>query len=337
MAPRGGGRAGAGADGGADVRDVGADGGAPFTNTDVGAVADAVSGPVDGGADDHSKADADAAAELGAEPYTHDRAFIKPDARARAATERRAFHTSDRGPQRRAVRAADATPFLNTVAAAVAKSDADAAPDDGPADGRPDRDALSVRSADVRPHLDTVARAVSVPFDGGALALTVASTEPHVQADAQRRAHARAHALGAPDRLAGADGVALPDAGALDVAGALADPLDVPPDALPDERAHVAALAAAVHLALGVALPDRHERADASKGHHRRQIQRDHGVRQRDGDQSPRKVFALRRGARGAGPGLRECTRCARRVDRVHRGAEHVLLARVPAPYEAIG
>jgi hypothetical protein len=24
-------------------------------------------------------------------------------------------------------------------------------------------------------------------------------------------------------------------------------------------------------------------------------------------------------------------------VDRVHRGAEHVLLARVPAPYEAIG
>ena len=150
---------------------------------------------------------------------------------------------------KRQVRAADAAPFLNTVAAAVAKSDADAAPDDGPADRRADRDALSVRSADIRPHLDTVPRAVSVPFDGGALALTVASTEPHVQADAQRRAHARAHALGAPDRLAGADGVALPDAGALDVAGALADPLDVPPDALPHERAHVAALAATVHRA----------------------------------------------------------------------------------------
>ena len=106
LAPRGGGRAGAGADGRADLRDVGADGGAPNARADVGAVADAVGGPVDGGADDHSKADADAAAELGAEPYTHDRAFIKPDARARAATERRAFHTSDRGPQRRAVRAA---------------------------------------------------------------------------------------------------------------------------------------------------------------------------------------------------------------------------------------
>ena len=337
MAPRGGGRAGAGADGRADLRDVGADGGAPFTNTDVGAVADAVGGPVDGSADDHSKADADAAAELGAEPYTHDRAFIKPDARARAATERRAFHTSDRGPQRRAVRAADAAPVLGAVSITFAGSDADAAPDDGPADRRADRDAGAVADPDGRAVVDTVARAVSVPFDGGALALTVASTEPHVQADAQRRAHARAHALCAPDRLAGADGVALPDAGALDVAGALADPLDVPPDALPDERAHVAALAAAVHLALGVALPDGHERADAPTGHHRRQIQRHHGVRQRDGDQSPRKVFALRRGARGAGPGLRECTRCARRVDRVHRGAEHVLLARVPAPYEAIG
>ena len=156
MAPGGGGRAGAGADGGADVRDVGADGGAPFTNTDVGAVADAVGGPVDGRADDHSKADADAAAELGAEPYTHDRAFLKPDARARAATERRAFHTSDRGPQRRAVRAADAAPFLNTVAAAVAKSDADAAPDDGPADRRADRDAGAVADPDGRAVVDTV-------------------------------------------------------------------------------------------------------------------------------------------------------------------------------------
>ena len=173
---------------------MGADGGAPFTNTDVGAVADAVGGPVDGRADDHSKADADAAAELGAEPYTHDRAFIKPDARARAATERRAFHTSDRGPQRRAVRAADAAPVLGAVSITFAGSDADAAPDDGPADGRPDRDALPVRSADVRPLLDTVARAVSSTVDGVALALTFTSTEPHVQADAQRRAHARASA-----------------------------------------------------------------------------------------------------------------------------------------------
>ena len=247
---------------------MGADGGAPFTNTDVGAVADAVGGPVDGRADDHSKADADAAAELGAEPYTHDRAFIKPDARARAPTERRAVDAADRGAQRRAVRAADAAPVLGAVSITFAESDADAAPDDGPADGRPDRDAGAVAYPDVCAVVGTVARAVSSTVDGCALALAVASTEPHVQADAQRRAHARAHALGAPDRLAGADGVALPDAGALDVAGALADPLDVPPDALPDERAHVAALAAAVHRAVGVALPDGHERADAPPGYY---------------------------------------------------------------------
>jgi len=247
---------------------VGADGGAPDARADVGAVADAIGGPVDGSADDHSKADADAAAERRPHADAHERAFINPDARARAATERRAVDAADRGAQRRAVGAADAAPFLNTVAAAVAKSDADAAPDDGPADGRPDRDALPVRSADVRSLLNTVARAVSITIDGGALALTFTSTEPHVQADAQRRAHTRAHALGAPDRLAGADGVALPDAGALDVAGALADPLDVPPDALPDERAHVAALAAAVHRAVGVALPDRNERADATTGYY---------------------------------------------------------------------
>ena len=268
MAPRGRGRAGAGADGGADLRDVGADGGAPDARADVGAVADAVGGPVDGRADDHSKADADAAAELGAEPYTHDRAVINPDARARAATERRAVDAADGGAERRAVGATDAAPVLGAVSITFAESDADAAPDDGPADGRADRDALPVRSADVRSLLDTVARAVSITVDGGALALAVASTKPHVQADAQRRAHARAHALGAPDRLAGADGVALPDARALDVAGALADPLDVPPDALPDERAHVAALAAAVHRAVGVALPDRHERADAPAGYY---------------------------------------------------------------------
>ena len=247
---------------------MGADGGAPDARADVGAVADAVGGPVDGGADDHSKADADAAAEPGAEPHTHERAFISADARARAPTERRAVDAADRGAQRRAVGAADAAPVLGAVSITFAESDADAAPDDGPADGRPDRDALPVRSADVRSLLDTVARAVSITVDGAALALAVASTEPHVQADAQRRAHARAHALGAPDRLAGADGVALPDAGALDVAGALADPLDVPPDALPDERAHVAALAAAVHRAVGVALPDGHERADAPPGYY---------------------------------------------------------------------
>ena len=247
---------------------MGADGGAPDARADVGAVADAIGGPVDGSADDHSKADADAAAELGAEPYTHERAFISADARARAATERRAVDAADRGAQRRAVGAADAAPVIGAVSITFAESDADAAPDDGPADGRPDRDALPVRSADVRSLLDTVARAVSITVDGVALALTFTSTEPHVQADAQRRAHARAHALGAPDRLAGADGVALPDAGALDVAGALADPLDVPPDAVPDERPHVAALAAAVHRAVGVALPDRHERADAPAGYY---------------------------------------------------------------------
>ena len=247
---------------------MGADGGAPDARADVGAVADAVGGPVDGGADDHSKTDADAAAELGAEPYTHDRAFIKPDARARAATERRAVDAADRGAQRRAVGAADAAPVLGAVSITFAGSDADAAPDDGPADGRPDRDALPVRSADVRSLLDTVARAVSSTVDGLSDTITFTGAEPHVQADAQRRAHARAHALGAPDRLAGADGVALPDAGALDVAGALADPLDVPPDALPDERAHVAALAAAVHRAVGVALPDGHERADAPAGYY---------------------------------------------------------------------
>ena len=247
---------------------MGADGGAPNARADVGAVADAVGGPVDGSADDHSKADADAAAERRPKPNPDDGTDGRPDARARAATERRAVDAADRGAEWRAVGAADAAPVIGAVSITFAESDADAAPDDGPADGRPDRDALSVRSADVRPHLDTVARAVSVPFDGGALALTVASTEPHVQADAQRRAHARAHALGAPDRLAGADGVALPDAGALDVAGALADPLDVPPDALPDERAHVAALAATVHRAVGVALPDRNERADATTGYY---------------------------------------------------------------------
>ncbi len=247
---------------------MGADGGAPDARADVGAVADAVGGPVDGGADDHSKANADAAAEPGAEPYTHERAFINPDARARAATERRAVDAADRGAQRRAVGAADAAPVLGAVSITFAESDADAAPDDGPADGRADRDALPVRSADVRSLLDTVARAVSITIDGGTLAPAEPGAEPHVQADAQRRAHARAHALGAPDRLAGADGVALPDAGALDVAGALADPLDVPPDALPDERAHVAALAAAVHRAVGVALPDRHERADAPAGYY---------------------------------------------------------------------
>ena len=247
---------------------MGADGGAPFTNTDVGAVADAIGGPVDGRADDHSKADADAAAERRPHADAHERAFINPDARARAPTERRAVDAADRGAQRRAVGAADAAPVLGAVSITFAGSDADAAPDDGPADGRPDRDALPVRSADVRSLLNTVARAVSITIDGGSLALTFTSTEPHVQADAQRRAHTCAHALGAPDRLAGADGVALPDAGAVDLAGALADPLDVPPDALPDERAHVAALAAAVHRALGVALPDRHERADAPAGYY---------------------------------------------------------------------
>ena len=268
LAPRGGGRAGAGADGGADVRDLGADGGAPFTDTDVGAVADAVGGPVDGSANDHSKADADAAAERRSNVDADVYADGRPDARARAATERRAVDAADRGAERRAVGAADAAPVIGAVAITFAGSDADAAPDDGPADGRPDRDALPLRSADVRPLLNTVARAVSITVDGAALALTFTGAEPHVQADAQRRAHARAHALGAPDRLAGADGVALPDAGALDVAGALADPLDVPPDALPDERAHVAALAAAVHRAVGVALPDRHERADAPAGYY---------------------------------------------------------------------
>ena len=247
---------------------MGADGGAPDARADVGAVADAVGRPVDGGADDHSKADADAAAEPGAEPHTHERAFISADARARAPTERRAVDAADRGAERRAVGAADAAPVLGAVSITFAESDADAAPDDGPADRRPDRDALPVRSPDVRALLETVARAVSSTVDGGALAATFTRAEPHVQADAQRRAHARAHALGAPDRLAGADGVALPDAGALDVAGALADPLDVPPDALPDERAHVAALAAAVHRAVGVALPDGHERADAPAGYY---------------------------------------------------------------------
>ena len=247
---------------------MGADGGAPFTNTDVGAVADAVGGPVDGGADDHSKADADAAAEPGAEPYTHDRAFIKPDARARAATERRAVDAADGGAERRAVGATDAAPVLGAVSITFAESDADAAPDDGPADGRPDRDAGAVAYPDVCAVVGTVARAVSSTVDGLSDTITFTRAEPHVQADAQRRALARAHALGAPDRLAGADGVALPDARALDVAGALADPLDVPPDALPDERAHVAALAAAVHRAVGVALPDRHERADAPAGYY---------------------------------------------------------------------
>ena len=136
---------------------MGADGGAPDARADVGAVADAVVDPVDGGADDHSKTDADAAAEPGAEPYTHDRAFIKPDARARAATERRAVDAADRGAERRAVGAADAAPVLGAVSITFAGSDADAAPDDGPADGRPDRDALPVRSADGRAVVGTVA------------------------------------------------------------------------------------------------------------------------------------------------------------------------------------
>ena len=156
MAPGGGGRAGAGADGGADVRDVGADGGAPFTNTDVGAVADAVGGPVDGRADDHSKADADAAAErrsnVDADVYTDGR----PDARARAATERRAFHTSHSGAERRAIGAADAAPVLGAVSITFAGSDADAAPDDGPADGRPNRDARAVANPDGRAVVDAV-------------------------------------------------------------------------------------------------------------------------------------------------------------------------------------
>ena len=136
---------------------MGADGGAPDARADVGAVADAVGGPVDGGADDHSKTDGDAAAEPVAEPYTHDRPFISPDARARAPTERRAVDAADRGAERRAVRAADAAPVLGAVSITFAGSDADAAPDDGPADGRPDRDALPVRSADVRALLSTVA------------------------------------------------------------------------------------------------------------------------------------------------------------------------------------
>ena len=156
MAPRGGGRAGAGADGRADVRDVGADGGAPFTNTDVGAVADAVGGPVDGSADDHSKTDADAAAERRPKPNPDDGTDGRPDARARAATERRAVDAADRGAQRRAVGAADAAPVLGAVSITFAGSDADAAPDDGPADRRADRDAGAVADPDGRAVVDTV-------------------------------------------------------------------------------------------------------------------------------------------------------------------------------------
>ena len=136
---------------------MGADGGAPDARADVGAVADAVGGPVDGRADDHSKADADAAAELGAVENPDVRPIVGPDARARAATERRAFHTSHSGAERRAIGAADAAPVLGAVSITFAGSDADAAPDDGPADGRPDRDALPVRSADGRAVVGTVA------------------------------------------------------------------------------------------------------------------------------------------------------------------------------------
>jgi hypothetical protein len=135
---------------------VGADGGAPDARADVGAVADAVGGPVDGSADDHSKADADAAAELGAEPYTHDCAFINPDARARAATERRAVDAADRGAERRAVGAADAAPVIGAVSTAVAESDADAFSNNGPADRRPHADARAVANPDGRAVVDTV-------------------------------------------------------------------------------------------------------------------------------------------------------------------------------------
>ena len=184
LAPRGRGRAGAGADGRTDVRDVGADGGAPDARADVGAVADAVGGPVDGRADDHSKADADAAAELGAVENPDVRPIVGPDARARAATERRAVDAADRGAERRAVGAADAAPVLGAVSITFAGSDADAAPDDGPADRRPDRDALPVRSTDVRSLLSTVARAVSSTIDGLSDTITFTGAEPHVQADA---------------------------------------------------------------------------------------------------------------------------------------------------------
>ena len=137
------------------------------------------------------------------------RAFVNPDARARAATERRAVDAADRGAPARRRRRRRARPRCRLITLAgptLTPHPTTARPTDVPT-ATP---AVRSRHPSQPRHRR---RAVSVPFDGGALALTVASTEPHVRRTAASRPRS-AHALGAPDRLAGADGVALPDAGA---------------------------------------------------------------------------------------------------------------------------